>query len=386
MATQRRSGGSAAPLIEPPPDRPTRRPVRFLDSLDVELTPDRIEIPVDPAPIGFGKGLRSSIWHAVRQTHSFKVAITSSDSRHRILRLSAESEDRAFRPRWARWNFAARRAPELLGGDALDAQDIVVADGDRLQLLIAAGETREAFLDFEPVLDGETLTGDYQFDVVVEDVTDAEQEVPAATVAGILRLTHPPSSLLHDLPSIYVEEVHLNGGAQQGYQEPEFFERYLLGFEDVTKVLQQTLSHLDRLFGPYSAPSSYLLWLAAWVCMPLDENWPEMRRRRLVREAVELFRWRGTRRGLARFLEIYTGVVPEINDRPFVGMRLGPEAMLGTDSTILGDVPPHTFVVTLAVPNPDELDERVVHEIIRYEKPAHTAYTLNIARRASSAD
>lgn len=64
-------------------------------------------------------------------------------------------------------------------------------------------------------------------------------------------------------------------------------------------------------------------------------------------------------------------------------MRLGPDAKLGTDATILGDVPPHTFVVTLATPDPDSLDEKTIRDIIRWEKPAHTAYTLNIVRGAA---
>jgi phage tail-like protein len=165
--------------------------------------------------------------------------------------------------------------------------------------------------------------------------------------------------------------------------EVPFFERFLLGFEDVQRSLKRTLDHLDRLFGPFSAPSEFLLWLGAWMCVPIDENWSEMQRRSLIHEAVQLYRWRGTKRGLARYLQIYTGVIPEINDQPVQGMRLGPGARMGAPTTMLGDVPAHTFVVTIAVPDPSILNEQVIHDIIAYEKPAHTAYALRIVRRTA---
>ena len=100
-----------------------------------------------------------------------------------------------------------------------------------------------------------------------------------------------------------------------------------------------------------------------------------------MHEAVELFRWRGTKRGLSRFLEIYTGVRPIIHDQPQTGAVLGPDTPMGGPATIIGDVPPHTFTVTLPVPNPTDIDEEIVHRIIAAEKPAHTAYRLLIVRR-----
>ncbi len=55
----------------------------------------------------------------------------------------------------------------------------------------------------------------------------------------------------------------------------------------------------------------------------------------------------------------------------------GPRTLLGRNA-ILGDVSPHTFIITLAVPDPAQLDEQIVRQIIENEKPAHTAYTLRI--------
>jgi len=62
-------------------------------------------------------------------------------------------------------------------------------------------------------------------------------------------------------------------------------------------------------------------------------------------------------------------------------MRLGPDTKLGTKATVLGDVPPHTFVVTIPLTDKTTVNEQTIHDIIRYEKPAHTAYALRLSQR-----
>ena len=74
----------------------------------------------------------------------------------------------------------------------------------------------------------------------------------------------------------------------------------------------------DLLVDPRSAPAECLPWLASFVGLVLDERWatapsPDGRRsidvrRDIIREAVWLFRYRGTLPGLKRFIELYVGV------------------------------------------------------------------------------
>ncbi len=223
-----------------------------------------------------------------------------------------------------------------------------------------------------------TLTGDYPFEVLAEDVEDGAQD----TAPGLLRLRHPAPKMLNYLPAIYREVATADPEAPFLYEDPPFFARYLRGFEDSLSPVQQMLDRAHQLFGAMSTPADFLPWLATWVSLTLDENWPELKRRRLIQEAVHLYQWRGTRYGLSRYLEIYTGIVPEINDQPFAGMRLGPATYLGRE-TQLGDVPAHTFVVTIAEAPGMRVNERTVRDIIEAEKPAHTAYRLRIVRRTA---
>jgi len=365
-------------------ERPIPRiPRPRLDGIEAELTPDYNFMELRPKPVGTSPSRLGMMWHVVPKPRGASLKLTSDGKSHK-LHISVESSDGRWKPQWIKWSFPTRQASELQGGDSLTAQD-ELQDGDRkLNLMVTANETRVITLEFVATLDGETLTGDFPFEIVIQDITaDSNGGGAELQVNGILCLTHPEARLFDQLPSIYREALHDMREDIGGYQDPPFFERYIRGFEDVYEPLQAMLEQLDALFGPYSTPPDFLLWLGAWVVMPLDENWPEMRRRKLIAEAVTLYRWRGTRKGLSRYLEIYCGVKPEINDQPVEGMRLGPDSKLGTKATVLGDVPPHTFVVTIPTSDKITVNEQTIHDIIRYEKPAHTAYALRLSQRAA---
>lgn len=352
---------------------------KTLEGLDVDLRPDFITLELRPNLSEVALDRYQSLWHHAEPKRRTVVTVATTDGKSRKIRLRLESDHGGWRLDWARWSYLQRKSRELQGGAALDEQDQVSADGQSMTAMILAGETRHISLEFDPKLVEGTTPGTYGFDIVVDDPQDpssGESRRP-----GFLTLEHPRGKLLGMLPSIYGEEMQKQRDEDNG--ESPFFERYLLGFEDAIRPLQRTLDRLDSLFSPYSTPPEFLLWLGAWVCLPLDENWSEMQRRRLIKEAVELWRWRGTKRGLSRYIEIYTGVKPEIDDVPVRGMRLGPETKMGSGETKLGDVPAHTFVVSVVSPDPTKINEQIVHDIIAWEKPAHTAYSLRILGRTS---
>ena len=153
----------------------------------------------------------------------------------------------------------------------------------------------------------------------------------------------PRSSYLQYLPSFFARDSLLD--------------RFLLIFESVLAPIEQIVDHILLLLDARTMPTRMLPWVSSWLDLTLNENWPESRRRDLIRAASELYRWRGTRRGLSHYLEIYAGVTPEIDDH--------------LDA-------PHTFRVTLRVPDDQPVDETLVRAIIDSEKPAHTAYELVI--------
>lgn len=165
------------------------------------------------------------------------------------------------------------------------------------------------------------------------------------------------------------------------YQDDEFMGQFLLIFESIMKPIENTVDNLPWYLDPLLIPASLLPWLSSWVALSLDQNWPLERRRLLLRSATELYRWRGTKRGLAEYLRIYTGSVPEISEY-IPGMKLDQETILGTNTRLGSSGAGHHFTVTLELEGNSGINPDTVRAIIEAQKPAHTAYTLEIRNLA----
>ncbi|MBP7686592.1 MAG: FHA domain-containing protein [Thermoflexales bacterium] len=148
----------------------------------------------------------------------------------------------------------------------------------------------------------------------------------------------------------------------------EFLGRFLLIFEQILTPLDRQIDQLYQYFDPRLAPPDFLPWLASWLGLVLDERWPEGQRRELIRAAVELYEWRGTRRGLSEFVRLYTGFTPVIIE-PGVGKGAKADQA-------------HRFIVRITSSEPDKLDRAVLMSIIDLEKPAHAGYKLEVVRDA----
>jgi phage tail-like protein len=225
------------------------------------------------------------------------------------------------------------------------------------------GSANKTFLNDEelppheprPLIEGDVIKlGDYTLTyhlpepIVAEEeefvLTFAEAPPPPSIPTVPLAWPLPPrSSYLNYLPSFFSKD--------------SLMDRFLLIFESILAPLEQLVDHIPLLLDPRTMPADLLPWVASWLDLTLNEKWPEAHRRDLIRSASELYRWRGTHQGLCRYLEIYAGVCPELDD------------MLDKA---------HTFRVTLRVPADQTVDEELVRAIIDAEKPAHTHYELII--------
>jgi phage tail-like protein len=157
-------------------------------------------------------------------------------------------------------------------------------------------------------------------------------------------------------------------------------------FEHMFGSIERTLEQGHAFYDPHECPTEFLTWLAGWTAFVVDLEWPESKKRALIKRAVDLYRIRGTRRALALFLKLFTGHEPDIEENtwPFKGFRVETEARIGLDSVILPPVNlAHSFVVTMPIKfeavkeKPEEIVR--IHQIIQMEKPAHTHYYLRFA-------
>lgn len=97
------------------------------------------------------------------------------------------------------------------------------------------------------------------------------------------------------------------------YADDDFAQRFTAGLDTVLAPVFTTLDNLPSYFDPRLAPADFLSWLASWVGGADDPDWPTALRREAVARAVELHRWRGTRRGLTEALRLVLGVSAEVS-------------------------------------------------------------------------
>jgi phage tail-like protein len=175
--------------------------------------------------------------------------------------------------------------------------------------------------------------------------------------------TEKESRLLDYLPSVF--------------RDDKLMGQFLMIFDTILTPIENTVDNVPFYFDPRLTPEPLLAWLASWLDIALDSKWPLERRRELVSKAAELYRWRGTRRGLSEYLKIYTGTQPQIIEY-IPGMILDVKTQLGVNTVLGSSGEGHHFTVILNLENVDNFDPQVIKQIIDSQKPAHTVYTLQI--------
>ncbi|GAB6095360.1 hypothetical protein JCM14469_16120 [Desulfatiferula olefinivorans] len=114
------------------------------------------------------------------------------------------------------------------------------------------------------------------------------------------------------------------------FREHPFLGKFLLPFERRLDELNGIIDDIARYVDPATTDSDFLPWLSSFVALTLDPEWQENKRRTLIARAVDLYRRRGTVGGLRQYLNIYTGMEPEIREwRQPGGMQIGVASQIG---------------------------------------------------------
>ncbi|MDQ1706028.1 MAG: hypothetical protein QOF18_2394 [Frankiaceae bacterium] len=100
-----------------------------------------------------------------------------------------------------------------------------------------------------------------------------------------------------------------------GMVEDDFFSRFVSIFQEVAGTLLDGADNIDNVVDMTVTPEPMLRWMAGWIGVPgLDPTLPHAQQRQIVRTYAELLAWRGTRRGLQRYLELVSGAPVLIED------------------------------------------------------------------------
>lgn len=158
------------------------------------------------------------------------------------------------------------------------------------------------------------------------------------------------------------------------FHEDNFAQRLTAALDEVLAPVFAVLDNVPAYLDPWLAPLDFVEFLAGWVGVAIDETWPEDRQRALVAGAVELYRWRGTARGLSSLVLLYTGVEPEIEETGGVSWSPTPGAPFPGE-------PEPDLVVRVRVADPSVVDVARLEAIVAQSKPAHVPHRVEVLPR-----
>lgn len=181
-----------------------------------------------------------------------------------------------------------------------------------------------------------------------------------------MRIYFPRDTYLSYLPAVYQEDP----------ASRDFLERYLSLFGTLFSGIEEEIEDLSAYIDPERATGEHLRWLATWVGLETDDYWTDKQVQAFIQAAPELYRYRGTRQGLIKTIEIYTGITPLIVEYfQTKAMRDNAELRHLTDQLYGGD--PYTFTVLLRPEQALTEKQRVVIEqLLDEQKPAYTEAKL----------
>jgi phage tail-like protein len=180
-----------------------------------------------------------------------------------------------------------------------------------------------------------------------------------------IRAYFPRMSYPRYLPAVYQEDT----------RSRDFLERFLSLFETFFTQLEWQIEHIVRYFDADVVVGDFLRWLASWLAIAADENWPEDQLRILVQKAPELFKKRGTREGLEATIALFTGEKPFIVEQ--FQLRCAKVAEIQQLLAQLYGADPYCFCVLLKpFQIKNEAERQTIRRLIDAEKPAHTCAGL----------
>ncbi len=208
----------------------------------------------------------------------------------------------------------------------------------------------------------------------------------ATPLIRTMLLYGPRQSALQFLPPVFHEDA----------VSADFLDRFLSYFDTVFDEIESQIEAFTGYLDPDGVPAGdFLTWLGSWLDLEFFSEWPETTRRELIREAINLYKQRGTAPGMQAILRLHTGlqapqpiIIEHFRLRNYNARRQTGTADLVHDSLYLvgsrltptADEIAHHFTIILpsqAAPDAAALDS--LHRLIAAQKPAHTRYQLRVA-------
>jgi len=179
-------------------------------------------------------------------------------------------------------------------------------------------------------------------------------------------------AMISDLPSPYP----LGDTLPALYAADDLAQSLCAAVDDVLAPIFGTLSALPAYLDPDTTPEDMLGWLGGWLGLTLDQHQPIPQQRAFIRSGIELYRWRGTARGIRDAVAAVFGATPLV-------LETGGSSFSEVPGGELPGQPSGRLVVRLPVEDPEEFDVRRLESVVAAMKPAHVPHEVDVVALGS---
>ena len=155
------------------------------------------------------------------------------------------------------------------------------------------------------------------------------------------------------------------------YQEDDLARELTRAFDEVLAPAIGAIDNFTAYLDPALTPEDFLDWLAGWVGLLPDENWPIERRRAIVALAAELYRNRGTVKGLAMHVKLFASGDVTIVDNGGAAWSSTPDAAIPGQGKF-------SLVVRIKPTKKGSVDKDRLDALVAAAKPAHVPHSIEI--------
>lgn len=184
-----------------------------------------------------------------------------------------------------------------------------------------------------------------------------------------IRIYYPMVSFIQYLPEIY----------QFDPINSEFLIRFLGIFQTMMLDLETEIDSISQYFDPDIVDKEFLHWLSSWLGIEDAYLWEEISLRSLIKNAMYIYKKKGTKESIEKIVELYTGQKPFIVENHIISRLMNDNVSKKYLQELYGDSP-YIFTIVLKDENLSESKYKSLKKIIENNKPAYTEVNIVVLK------
>lgn len=167
-----------------------------------------------------------------------------------------------------------------------------------------------------------------------------------------MKIEFPQVSFVDYLPEVY----------REGESKNSFLARFVGIFQSIYVDLEDEIDYTPLKFDTDRTTEDFLIWIADWLSIKDASIWGESRLRQLIKEAVKIYKMKGTKRAIAKVVQEYAGIEPIIVEQFDVKENMYYDKQRTVVENLFGN---NGYVFTVMVPEAYVKDTESYVELLR---------------------